>query len=326
MYTDVVISDDSKTALLAYPGGKLRQISLPDMKVRQNYTLPNEPYRMVLDSKKGILYAMCTQFKGGQRGHFPRDLHGKGDLYCFDVSEILKGNIPANTNLPAKQTVPVGGRVATLLLSPDGNWVYFLDVDNDRIGRVNTATAQVQGTIQGLDPTTEAMCLTPNGQTLYAASHLGKFDYYNGGPYRGTVQKVDTATFKLVKSVKVNTHPIDVQATDDHLVFLSLGSGQHSSLTIVDMKTESQNNSWAGTFNANKLCLSPDQKHIFVSNWMTSPAGINAFAVPKTITGGAQQTGGVGLSANFGTRGEMRMSRDGQFLFCDAGRIILVER
>ena len=23
-------------------------------------------------------------------------------------------------------------------------------------------------------------------------------------------------------------------------------------------------------------------------NWMTSPAGINAFAVPKTITGGAQ--------------------------------------
>jgi sugar lactone lactonase YvrE len=328
MYTDAVISPDS-TALIAYPGGTLKRIRLPIAKTLNTYVVAKDPYRMVLDAQRGILYAICTEPRTGKaarRDRERRGLYGKGDLYVFDVSAVLKGDLPDGSRLTPRQTVPVGGTVSTLLLSPDGAWVYFLDMDNERIGRVNTDTGQLQGVIDKLDPMTEVMCLTPDGKTLYAASHEGKFDHYNAGPYRGTVQKIDTATFTLEKSVVVNAHPQDIRATNDHLVFLSAGSGQHVGVTAVDMKTGAQKNRWCDSPGSDMLCLAPDQKTLFVSHGWHGTAHLHAVPVPNTLTDRAGRDVSINPGDNGAARREMRMSPDGKFLLCDVGRIIRVER
>jgi hypothetical protein len=324
MYTDAVISADSRTALLAYPGSKLRYLDCTDFKFKATYRLPHEAYRLALDTDNGILYAVCMD-SAPTGARAPRDLHAPGNLYAFDVRDVLTGKGPDNTLLTARYTVPIGGRVATLLFSRGGGWVYFLDVDHQRIGRVDTARGRIDTTIEGLDATTECLCLSPNGKTLYAASHEGKFDYYFFGPYRGTVQQIHAASFRVQKSVKLRIHPIDVQATDNGLVFLTQGSGQNCDLVLVDMNTCDQHSRWTGTHNSNRLGLSPDQKLLFISNWASSPASITADAVPTTILNQAQQAGSIwGLSANFSTRGELRVSPDGHFLLCDTGRAITI--
>lgn len=326
LYIDAVISTDS-TALIAYPGCKLMRINLPNAKQSKTYFLSKDPYRMVLDAKRGVLYAVCVEPTPGMARTFPserRGLYGKGDLCVFDVSAVLKGDLPDGTQLTPTRTVPLGGTVSTLLMSPDGAWVYYLDLDNDRIGRFDTATGMVR-IIDNLDSKTEAMCLTPDGTTLYAASHDGKFNHYNHGPFRGTVQKIDTAKFKVEKSVKVNAHPQDVRATNDHLVFLSAGSGQHVGCTLVDMKTGEQKNRWCVSPGSDMLCLSPDQKFLFVSHGWHGTAHIHAVEVPKTLTERASDVQ-VYPPSNFAARREMRISPDGRYLMCDAGQIIHIER
>jgi DNA-directed RNA polymerase subunit RPC12/RpoP len=326
-YIDAVIGSDS-TALLAYSGGTLKRIRLPIAKELNSYRLSQDPYRMVLDTERGVLYAICAKLQvknEGVRRDERRGLYDKGDLYVFDVREALNGQLQNGARLTPKHMVPVGGTVSTLLLSPDGAWVYFMDIDNNRLGRVNTATARLEGVFDQLDPMTEAICLTPDGTTLYAAAHEGKYDHYNSGPFRGTVKKIDTSTFTIEKSVVVNIHPQDIRARDDHMVFLSSGSGQHVGCTAVDMNTGEQKNRWCVSPGSDMLCLSADQRTLFVNHGWHGSAHLHAVPLPSALTDRAERDVQVGPGDNYAARREMRMSPDGQFLLLDSGRIIRVE-
>jgi hypothetical protein len=340
-YADVVIASDS-TALLGCRGCTLERIPLTGARERKTYVLPKDPARMVLDEKRGLLYAVCTDpnpdlkpnldFHTRQqrdtnagKGHL-RGLYTNADLYVFEIGRVLNGSLPEGRVLPIKHTIPLGAMVSSLLLSPDGAWVYFMDVRNQRIGRVSTITFELEGVINRLEWSTHVMCLTPNGKTLYAASYVGAFDHYNPGPYQGTVQKIDAAKLAIEMSVAVDAHTQDIRATDDGLVFLSAGSGQHVGCVLVDMKTGQQRKNWCVSPGSDMLSMSADQKLLFVSHGWHGTPHIHAVAIPPGLTQRARDVEINPGGSEGGTRREIRISPDGRFLLCDTGVVIRVEK
>src|SRR5262249_16762557 len=111
--------------------------------------------------------------------------------------------------LPAPRLIDLRGIVQRMIASHDGRWVYFLDRQNRKLGRIDTTTGTVDKTIDGLTPTARAFCVTPDGNTIYSCAEAGRIDI------------IDAAAFKLDKTVKVATGaPLDIAATDRGLVYL----------------------------------------------------------------------------------------------------------
>jgi hypothetical protein len=308
-YNVAAISTDSKAALVATPGGKLVHYSCPDFAVRGTYELPGDAYEAVIDGK-GNLYAMCTPPKPGAM--FPRDRRGVGNLYVFPMAGVLAGK-RGEAKLKPSAEISLRGLAATMLLSPDGEWVYVLDKHNQKIVRVSTARRKVEGELDSLEPSTQSMCLTPNGEALYALA------------VNGALQKFDAAGWKLEKVFQVRGGHSDIQSTDDGRVFLNSSGGQWTNIDLFDVTKPDPPRPWAGIYQSNFIRLSPDQRRLYVSCWHLSPSNITSYYVPpgKSDAKG-RQCGSVGLDANFGAYGNIVVSPDGRFLFCDAGKIILL--
>jgi sugar lactone lactonase YvrE len=273
--------------------------------------LPGDAYEAVLD-RKGNLYAMCTAVK--KDAMFPRDRRGVGNLFVIPMADVLANRRGEAKRKPSAE-IPLRGLAATMILSPDGEWVYLLDTHNQKIVRVSTARQKVDGELDKLEPSTQSMCLTPDGKSLYALA------------VNGALQKFDAAAWKLEKIFQVRGGHSDIQAADDGRVFLNSSEGQWTNVQIFEVTKEAPPRPWAGIYHSNCIRLSPDQRRLYVSCWHLSPSNITSYYVPpEKSEAKAQQCGSCGLDANFGARGNVVVSPDGSFLFCDAGKIILLGR
>jgi sugar lactone lactonase YvrE len=304
-FNTAAVSHDSRAALVVFPDGKLEHFSCPDFQVKGTYRLPKEAYETALD-RRGVLYAVCTEFKKGAL--FPRERRGTGDLYLFPVSDLLAGREAPGKQLQPSKVIPIGGLVPSLALSPAHDWLYCLDATNRKIVRVNTGQARADGELP-VEAGTDAMCLTPDGKTLYTVTHGGK------------LQKFDVARWRLERTFEVGGACRDIQATDDGLVFINSAEGQWVNLRLLNTKTGEVVN-WAGIYSSNCIRLAPDQKRLYVSCWNLSPANVTSYYISRDAPAKGRESGGCSLDANFGARGGVAVSPDGRFLFCDAGRIV----
>jgi hypothetical protein len=187
-YWSAAISADTKLALVATTNGELAVYTGPDFALKGTYPLARPAVEIALDSRRGRLYAATAIDPGapapqpGSRAALPI-----GDLDVYEVRDLLQG-APVEGKLQPKQTIPIRARVESLGLAPDGQWLYYLDTAGNKIGRINTNTLQIEGATPPLLPTTDRMCLTPDGKTLYAASHVGQHSATRHGGFQGTVQ------------------------------------------------------------------------------------------------------------------------------------------
>jgi hypothetical protein len=223
----------SKSAFLTQPNGLLRHYSYPDFKFKGDYKLADGvgAYRIVLDGSRGLLYAAVAPAKGFAPVG-PNDRYqGVGHLHVYEVRQILDGKGKPDTELKPAAIIKLGdtgGTVNQLSLSPEGDWLYYLNVKDPsdvRAGKVDTKTRKIK-VYARLAEKTEAMCLTRDGKRIYSISSPDGHRYSVQGPQKGKVQMVDTANMKLAKEVELDRDPYDVDASNDGLVFVSGGSGQ----------------------------------------------------------------------------------------------------
>src|SRR5262249_41731696 len=155
---------DSKSAWVAYPGGKLEHISCPDFTVMGTYQLPKQAYQLALDGR-GILYAV-SQLTGKKTMPSALMKLGVADLYLYDTRALPQGDAV----LSPTKIISLGGVIQHLFVSPDDAWLYFLDTQNRKIGRIDLKEGKLDGTSIAVAPDTTGLCLTPNGNTLYTCS------------------------------------------------------------------------------------------------------------------------------------------------------------
>jgi hypothetical protein len=312
-FLSAAIAPDSRSAWVSWPDKRLEKISCPDFDTKATYKLPKRSYRIAVDGR-GMLYAVAQLAEN--RPTLPWWDFGIADLEIYDTNKLDK---PAAELKPSK-TLSVRGIITHLIASPDDAWLYYLDVHNRKVGRINLKEGKLDGETDQIVPGTNGLCLTPNGKKLYTCSNTN------------AVQILDPATLKIEKTIRFHeANPTGIQTTDKGYVFLNSGNGQWTHVYLLFAARDYQEERakvipWAGVYHTNSLALSPDQECLFTSCFSLSPSNITAFHVSARPTPAkAQQCGSIGLDG-VNAQGQMIISRDGKFMFCDRGLILSLGR
>jgi S1-C subfamily serine protease len=282
------IHPKSGTLFLTTADGYLKHYSYPEFKFLGDYKLDGVAYQTALDANVGLLYLAVAKEDKFKAIH-PRAENREeavGDIRVYEVMHLLDKKGEPGSELKYTTEFKADTVIRQLSLSPDGAWLYFLDVkkpDNVSLVRINTKTKKFDGELKLADKT-ETMFLTADGKTIYATAAPDGHSADKDGPYNGVVQKIDPTTMKLLKKTTINADPANVVATNDGTVFISGGSGQHTEITIVDMKeTFSVTAHWKGIYMGAWLGLSPDCSKLFFCTRGLSPSSMESWVIPGSI-------------------------------------------
>jgi hypothetical protein len=309
-YLSATIAPDSRSAWVAWPDNRLERFSCPDFASKAVHRLSKRTYRVAVDGR-GMLYT-AAQVAPVQPGAPRGSDFGPADILVFDTNKLAEeGGV-----LTPTKTIPVGGVFSSFLVSPDDAWLYYLDTKNLKVGRINLQDGKFEPETLTVGLGTNSLCVTPSGKKLYTCTS------------NNAVQVIDAATFKIEQAITFQgVRPTGIQATDKGHVFLNSGQGQWTHVYLLyagrDYKgAPADVVPWAGVYQTNALALSRDQTHLYASCFNLSPSNITVFHVPARPTlGKGVQCGVMGLDRG-ATQGQMVVSPDGKFLFCDCGLIL----
>ncbi|MBL8796921.1 MAG: WD40 repeat domain-containing protein [Planctomycetia bacterium] len=225
--------------------------------------------------------------------------------------------VPVQGELKANGVVRVGATIGSLLLSPDGQSLHYLNASEGKAARIDAGRFQREQVLP-LHPKTDVLFSSPDGKSLYAlASANGR----NQRPLAGVIQVVDPATLKLRKSFTVEADPFDGAATDAGVVYVSGGSGDWSDVAIIDVASEKLIGRFGGVWNRSFLKLSPAQDRLFFSSQGVSPATLDTLWLPgKNDEKPLQYRAPTVDRRPLG--GDFLVSPDGKFLLHKTGTVL----
>jgi WD40 repeat protein len=215
------------------------------------------------------------------------------------------------TDLRPSAVIPVGGTVGGLFLSPDRQWLFYLNITDAKLGKVNTKTARREKELKLADGT-EVLARTPDGKTLIATA-----------PAKDgcTIQIIDPKTLEMRKSFWVDVAAYDVAANDAGLVFLSGGKGEWTDIAVVDTAKEAVVTRWGGVWNRSFIQLSADQKRVYYSSQGVSPGTLDALMIPAKLDD-KPATYRAAFPGKQPLGGEFQVTPDGRYLLCKTGTIL----
>ena len=120
--------------------------------------------------------------------------------------------------LKPDKVVPLDGTIASLIVSPNGKWVYALDLSNARLAKIDTATAKIA---TQLETTGQAACLSAGGKTLYVLDG-------------DALHVVDALALKRRKTIALEAAGIDVAAVGDAGATVTDAAGGRLSVVVAD--------------------------------------------------------------------------------------------
>jgi DNA-binding beta-propeller fold protein YncE len=120
-----------------------------------------------------------------------------------------------------------------------------------------------------------AMCITPDGSTLYVCL-LETQSYTEDGT--GKVAIIDTGTFTNTGAFDTEIDPHDIVATDAGVVAVSSGSGQHTYIQTYNAASGVKVGS-AGIYMNSYIDLHPDQIQVYMANTGLSPSDIGKYVI-----------------------------------------------
>jgi dipeptidyl aminopeptidase/acylaminoacyl peptidase len=130
-----------------------------------------------------------------------------------------------DTTRPPKRVdgVSVGGTVAGLVLSPDRKYLYYLNITDTKLERIDTATGKRD---QALDlwPGTEAIGLSPDGQNLVAIAPTNRGPNVRAGPPKPPgvmITVVDPVKLFWKNRFEIRVAAYDLAVADKGLIYLS---------------------------------------------------------------------------------------------------------
>ncbi len=317
---------DNKSFFLAHSDLALSYWEHPD-NVQKGVFKTNKDRLFALGvDKHGRLYAQAEQVEHGAISMMERKV---ADILVW---EKLKPTLDKDLLPAPSKVITLRGIVQAFINSHDGRWLYFLDVHNRKLGRIDTAKATIEKEIDTLSPGVKAFCLTPDGKKIYCCSSANKVDV------------IDAVAFKLIQTVRLDRgKPIDIAATNQGFVFM-VGDEQipdndvHFGGTwsfMIDLSPFALKGRGVGgegleakimplpvAHGTTCVALLPDQRAVlFSGDRRVTPCSIPA---RPALFEAAMRDGNLG-SDRF-SRGRIVLSPDGRTLVHDSGLILSVSR
>jgi hypothetical protein len=277
-----------------------------------SYKLKHRLYALAVDGK-GRLYAQPGPADTNPPAFAKRNV---GDI---EVYEKLDPNGEADEMPRPTRAILVRGLVGRLIASADGRWVYFLDVHNGKLGRIDAEAGTVDRLLDDLSPDTLAFCLRPDGKKIFTCSQGGQLDI------------IDAASFKHERTIALNKgKPHEIAVTDKGMVFLlgqDLGPGFPSkgNAAVVDLTRDQRDKvqvmPLSCSHHGQYLQLAPEQDAVYIAgdrrvSSCPVPLRPALYQVPcRDCTVGERATPGW-----------VQISPDGRTILHDAGAILSVGR
>jgi hypothetical protein len=326
-FLTAAVDPEGRTAFVLPNARLLRTYTYPDFQIKGTYSIGGVAYRSALDARQGLLYLAVADPKVIRVNHPNEPTVPPADVHVYQVKGIIDGKVPPGERLDPVAVVPVGGHLAHLMLSPDGRWLYYLDVKDPKhvkAGRVNTRTREKSPELRLADRA-ETLCLSRDGKGLYATAtvsgHVG-----SGRPDpRGQIQVLDPVGWKVVNTFAVNFDPYDADVTNAGVLYVTSGTGGWTYLSAVDGKTGAVLGRWRCTIWRDLIRLSPDEKRMYLAKTSGSPQTMTARLVPEKFTGPEPKQ--VGVYHAPGILGsDFSITPDGRFLLTKTGQVLKLAR
>jgi hypothetical protein len=342
----VAIDLDARAAVVLHEKGVVELCSYPDFRPRGYYLLEQPGYRVVLDGAGGRLYVAASDAGALRVNSYGDRPVGRGDIHVYDVQALLQAPVPgaplsalgllgsahgqgpllaALGMIPGRallawlrpQTViPLGGDVSHLLLAPpEDKAIYYLlhRPEGDRVGRISTAAAAATGAVYRPKGRLEALCLAPDGKTLYA-----------GGP--GTVVALDPTSLRPRAEHHIDAAVRDLSADGKGRVFVA-EQGQWPEITVLDGSSGAILKRWESLLpGRNYLAVMPDGGRVYVGSSGRISGLLRSLRVLQLGHAYPSTSAFASGEAMADQRGEFFLAPDMQRLITRAGKVFHLAR
>ncbi len=222
---------------------------------------------------------------------------------------------PSKAAVRPVATIPVGGTIGALPLSPDRQSLYYLNLTEGVMGRIEAKGYRRERVLR-LAEGSDALALSPDGKWLVATA-LVKGDRW---PHT-KIQVIDPLTLALRKSFTVAATAHELALSDRGLAFLSGARGEWTDVSAVDLAKGTLAASWGGVWERSFLRLSTDQKRLYYSSQGVVPATLDALIVPTRLDD-RPTVYRAPAHDKHALGGEFVLSPDGRFLLSKSGTVL----
>lgn len=205
--------------------------------------------------------------------------------------------------------IPIGGTIGTLILTPDRKRLFYLDLTNGRVGRVDTKSLKRDEPLELLEGT-QTMALSPDGKLLVAPWAGAK-----GKRSTSYLQLIDAEPFTKRADLHLSLRPYDV-AVGEGRVYLSSAESDWTHVTMVPLDKATAARDLGTVWGRSFLSLSRDGKRLYSSSQGVIPGTLDALDVSGK--GSQRATNHDKLSLG----GQFVISPDGQHLICQTGTVL----
>jgi hypothetical protein len=326
-FLTAAVAPEGRTAFVLPNAPHLKTYSYPDFRAKGTHPIGGVAYRSALDARQGLLYLAVADPKAIRVLHANERTVATADVHVYDVKGVVEGKVPAGAKLDPVAVVPVGGDLAHLLLSPDGRWLYYLDVKDPKhvkAGRVDTRTGEKSPELRLADRA-ETLCLSRDGKGLYATATVSGHVGSDRPDPRGLIQALDPVGWKVANTFAVNFDPYDADVTNAGVLYVTSGTGGWTYLSAVDGRTGAVLGRWRCSIWRDLIRLSPDEKRMYLAKTSGSPQTMTARLVPEKFTGPEPKQ--VGVYHAPGILGsDFSITPDGRFLLTKTGQVLKLAR
>jgi predicted RNA-binding Zn-ribbon protein involved in translation (DUF1610 family) len=307
--------------------------------LRQDCTLERPGYQAVFDPNEGLLYvAVSSEIETASWGSRRRQL-GRGPIHVYDVNPALKRKPDLSGKFAQAKLSPIAilntnnAKVASLLLSPNREQLYYLDVANlsaPKAWRVEVARIKQEPDRErepvdlniAFELGTEAIALSPDGKTLFSIAAPKRHFPKKPNLEQGYVQVTAlTGADPKPRSVVLDVDPVDLAVTEHGYAFLTSGKGTEVLVINVDLLKPPCQPCARGVPEDCYLTLSPDGRRLYLADTKAVyPWLIDEPYVEDNTDMGKPAEG----EAKKPVSGPLFASPDGKYLLCPTGTVFNV--
>ncbi len=224
---------------------------------------------------------------------------------------------PTKDELRPTAVIPVGGAIGDMILSPDRQYLYYLNLTASKLARVELKTGK-RDRVLPLAEGTEIIRLSRDGKTLVAIAPVR-------GPKEGEpivasqFQVIDPATMAHRRSFVLRVVAYDAAVADSGILYVSGGGSDWTTIAAIDLAKEKVRTQWGGVWTRSFLQLSPDQKRLYYSSQGITPGRLDFLTIPGRLEDAPPPVRSATVPSPHVLGGAFQMTPDGRFLLCKTG-------
>ncbi len=218
-------------------------------------------------------------------------------------------------SLTPEAIIPVGGTIGRLILSPDRSALYYLNLSDSTLGRIDTKT-QRRDQVLKLDPGTDALAMSPDGKTLVALARLA-----TGKQRLTSLRVIDAVKMAQTANPRLPLWGYDLAIREGGIALVSGAEAEWSEISRIDLVKGTVTAKWSGVWGKSFVNLSADGRRLYISSQGVVPGTLDALALPtKATEPPVSQRAANHDKLVLG--GEFLVTPDGRFALCKTGSIL----